>query len=56
MDWRLYADRSRFKEMPTQRLFVLQGAIRRRNGEVYGINWHVFLETSDFRCGLGVCA
>jgi hypothetical protein len=48
MDWRLYADRSRFKEVPMQRLFALQGAIRRRHGEVYGDNWHVFLETSDF--------
>jgi hypothetical protein len=48
MDWRLYADRSRFRERPTDRLFVLQGTIRRRDGQVYGDNWHVFLETSDF--------
>ena len=53
MDWRLYADRSRFKDVPTQRLFVLQGAIRRLHGEVYGVNWHVFLETSDFDVAWG---
>jgi hypothetical protein len=48
MDWRLYADRSRFPEAPTERLFVLQGAIRRREGKVLGADWHEFLETSDF--------
>lgn len=48
MDWRLYADRSRFAEVPRERLFVLQGVIRRREGKVWGENWHVFLETSDF--------
>jgi len=48
VDWRLYADRSRFQEIPTERIFVLQGAIRRRDGEVWGENWHVFVETSDF--------
>jgi hypothetical protein len=48
MDWRLYADRSRFPEAPKERMFVLQGAIRRREGKVLGANWHVFLETSDF--------
>lgn len=48
VDWRLYADRSRFKEVPTERMFVLQGAIRRRDGKVWGTNWHVFVETSDF--------
>jgi hypothetical protein len=48
MDWRLYADRSRFTEVPNERMFVLQGAIRRREGRIQGDNWHVFLETSDF--------
>jgi hypothetical protein len=48
MDWRLYADRSRFSEAPKQRFFVIQGAIRRREGKVLGANWHVFLETCDF--------
>jgi hypothetical protein len=48
VDWRLYADRSRFQEVPTERLFVLQGTIRRRDGKVWGVNWHVFIETSDF--------
>jgi hypothetical protein len=48
VDWRLYADRSRFRDAPAERLFVLQGAIRRREGQVWGDNWHVFLETSDF--------
>jgi hypothetical protein len=48
VDWRLYADRSRFQEVPTERIFVLQGAIRRRDGKVWGENWHVFVETSDF--------
>ncbi len=48
MDWRLYADRSRFSEPPNERFFVLQGAIRRREGKVLGANWHVFLETCDF--------
>ena len=48
MDWRLYADRSRFQEVPAERIFVLQGAIRRRDGKVWGENWHVFVETSDF--------
>lgn len=27
---------------------MLQGAIRRRDGQVYGDDWHVFLETADF--------
>lgn len=48
MDWRLYADRSRFAEVPSERLFVLQGTIRRRDGKVWGEDWHVFLETADF--------
>lgn len=48
MDWRLYADRSRFTVAPGLRLFVLQGTIRRRDGRVWGENWHVFLETADF--------
>jgi hypothetical protein len=48
MDWRTYADRSRFREWPQERLFVLQGAIRRRDGQVSGHDWHVFLETCDF--------
>jgi uncharacterized iron-regulated protein len=48
VDWRLYADRSRFTEIPKERLFVIQGAIRRREGKVFGANWHVFLETCDF--------
>jgi hypothetical protein len=48
MDWRLYADRSRFAEVPSGRLFVLQGTIRRRDGKVWGEGWHVFLETADF--------
>jgi hypothetical protein len=48
MDWRLYANRSWFREVPAERLFVLRGAIRRREGQVWGENWHVFLETSDF--------
>ena len=48
MDWRLYADRSRFTEIPKERFFVIQGAIRRREGKVLGANWHVFLETCDF--------
>lgn len=48
LDWRLYAERTRFRGVPTERLFVLQGAIRRRDGKVRGDNWHVFLETSDF--------
>ena len=48
MDWRFYADRSRFRKVPTERFFVLQGAIRRCDGKVWGDNWHVFLETCDF--------
>jgi hypothetical protein len=44
VDWRLYADRSRFSEVPEERFFVIQGTIRRREG----VNWHVFLETCDF--------
>jgi hypothetical protein len=48
VDWRLYADRSRFTEVPKERFFVIQGAIRRREGKVFGANWHVFLETCDF--------
>jgi hypothetical protein len=30
MDWRLYVDRSRFGSIPKERLFVLQGHIRRK--------------------------
>jgi len=48
MDWKLYADKSRFTEKPRGRLFVIQGTIRRREGKVGGVNWHVFLETADF--------
>jgi hypothetical protein len=48
VDWRLYADRSRFSEAPKERFFAIQGAIRRRQGKVFGANWHVFLETCDF--------
>jgi hypothetical protein len=48
MDWRVYADRSRFAEVPSGRLFVLQGTIRRRDGKVWGEDWHVFLETAGF--------
>jgi hypothetical protein len=48
VDWRRYADRSRLREVPTERMFVLQDAIRRRDGKVWGTNWHVFVETSDF--------
>jgi hypothetical protein len=53
VDWRLYADRSRFGEIPTERVFVLQGAIRRRDGKVWGENWQVFIETSDFDAAWG---
>jgi hypothetical protein len=45
MDWRLYADRSRFVSVPQERL---QGHIRRKDGRVYGHDWHVVMETSDF--------
>ena len=48
MDWRLYADRSRFVSVPQERLFVLQGHIRKEDGRVYGHDWHVVMETSDF--------
>jgi hypothetical protein len=48
MDWRLYADRSRFTDVPKGRFFVLQGTISRREGRVHGVDWHVFLETADF--------
>jgi hypothetical protein len=48
LDWRLYADRSRFSEAAKERFFVIQGAIRRREGKVFGADWHVFLETCDF--------
>jgi hypothetical protein len=48
VDWRLYEDRSRFSEVPRERFFVLQGALRRREGKVLGADWHVFLETCDF--------
>jgi hypothetical protein len=48
MDWRLYADRSRFVSVPQERLFVLQGHIRREDGRVYGHDWHVLMETPDF--------
>ena len=48
LDWRLYADRTRFLQVPAGRFFVLQGAIRRKDGQVYGTDWHVFLETADF--------
>ena len=41
MDWRLYADRSRFTRVPLERMFVLQGSIRRREGKVWGKGWHV---------------
>jgi hypothetical protein len=53
VDWRLYADRSRFREVPTERLFVVQGEIRRRDGKVWGEKWHVFIETSDFDAAWG---
>jgi hypothetical protein len=53
VDWRLYADRSQFREVPSERLFVVQGAIRRRDGKVWGENWHVFIETSDFEAAWG---
>jgi hypothetical protein len=36
MDWRLYADHSRFVSVPQERLFVLQGHIRKEDGRVYG--------------------
>jgi hypothetical protein len=48
MDWRLYADRSRFTRVPLERMLVLQGSIRRPEGKVWGKNWHVFMETADF--------
>ncbi len=48
MDWRVYADRSRFTEVPNGRLFVLHGIIRRRDGKVWGEDWHILLETADF--------
>jgi hypothetical protein len=48
MDWLLYADRSRFTEVPRERIFVLQGVIYRKDGDVYGRDWHVLIETSDF--------
>jgi hypothetical protein len=35
VDWRRYADRSRLREVPTERMFVLQDAIRRRDGKVW---------------------
>lgn len=53
MDWRLYADRSRFNETPKQRFFVIQGAIQRREGRSLA-NWHVFLETCNFDAAWGV--
>lgn len=49
MDWRLYADRSRFAEIPNERMFVLQGAIRRREGRVWGENWHVLRRVFPLR-------
>ena len=36
VEWRLYADRSRFPEAPKERFFVIQGVIRRRQGKVFG--------------------
>jgi hypothetical protein len=53
MDWRLYADRSRFTRVPLERMFVLQGSIRRREGKVWGKDWHVFMETADFDTAWG---
>ena len=55
MDWRLYADRSRFVSRPRERLFVLQGHIRRKDGRVYGHDWHVVMETSDFERAWAFC-
>jgi hypothetical protein len=55
MDWRLYADRSRFVSVPQERLFVLQGHIRREDGRVYGHDWHVVMETSDFERAWAFC-
>jgi hypothetical protein len=55
MDWRLYADRSRFVSVPQERLFVLQGHIRRKDGQVYGHDWHVVMETADFERAWAFC-
>jgi hypothetical protein len=55
MDWRLYADRSRFRSVPRERLFVLQGHIRRKDGRLYGHDWHVVMETPDFERAWAFC-
>jgi hypothetical protein len=55
MGWRLYADRSRFVSVPQERLFVLQGHIRKEDGRVYGHDWHVVMETSDFERAWAFC-
>jgi hypothetical protein len=55
MDWGLYADRSRFVSVPQERLFVLQGHIRRRDGRVSGHDGHVVMETSDFERAWAFC-
>ena len=55
MDWRLYADRSRFGSIPQERLFVLQGHIRTKDGQVYGHDWHVVMETPDFERAWAFC-
>lgn len=36
-----------------ERKFVLQGSIRRRERRVWGTDWHVFMETSDFDTAWG---
>jgi hypothetical protein len=56
MDWLLYSDRTRFTEIPTEHMFVLQGTMFvasdgreiQHTSDIYGKNWHVFLETTDF--------
>jgi hypothetical protein len=55
MDWRLYVDRSRFGSVPKERLFVFQGHIRRKDGQVYGHDWHVVMETPDFERAWAFC-
>ncbi len=48
MDWLLYADRSRFEQVPKGRFYVLEGRMKIEDKEVIGWDWHIFLETSDF--------
>jgi hypothetical protein len=43
----------RRRVVPMERRFVLQGSIRRRERRVWGTDWHVFMETSDFDTAWG---